>query len=328
MTNFSDEQAPDAVERALAGALADRAGGTLPEATTVVPDESRLVAIEAAIDAGSWSGVGGTTGLLGRRRGALLLTAAAAVVLIVATSAVARGREDSTLVRSGDNGTTSTATAPSSPGTSTTTQATLPSTPGTAPATATTATVAAITTPGRSEAIRSVDLRNLTYPSAVCPDGVDPPEPTFTLTDGKAEQRRSAGPDGFVQVWGMELVGDTVYGDVTGDGSFEAVVMLSCYLSGTDGGKAVAVVVGLAADAPTVIGSLEVSGTAKPETTGMSEGEPRTYTPYERILEVNAVDGHLVVRWHQTEGAMGYTCLLYTSPSPRDGLLSRMPSSA
>ena len=26
--------------------------------------------------------------------------------------------------------------------------------------------------------------------------------------------------------------------------------------------------------------------------------------------------------------APGYTCLLYTSPSPRDGLLSRMPSSA
>ena len=25
---------------------------------------------------------------------------------------------------------------------------------------------------------------------------------------------------------------------------------------------------------------------------------------------------------------MGYDCLLYTSPSPRDGLLSRMPSSA
>ena len=24
----------------------------------------------------------------------------------------------------------------------------------------------------------------------------------------------------------------------------------------------------------------------------------------------------------------GYACLLYTSPSPRDGLLSRMPSSA
>ena len=27
-------------------------------------------------------------------------------------------------------------------------------------------------------------------------------------------------------------------------------------------------------------------------------------------------------------GESGQTCLLYTSPSPRDGLLSRMPSSA
>ena len=29
-----------------------------------------------------------------------------------------------------------------------------------------------------------------------------------------------------------------------------------------------------------------------------------------------------------TAGIGTYTCLLYTSPSPRDGLLSRMPSSA
>ena len=28
------------------------------------------------------------------------------------------------------------------------------------------------------------------------------------------------------------------------------------------------------------------------------------------------------------EGQRRYVCLLYTSPSPRDGLLSRMPSSA
>ena len=28
------------------------------------------------------------------------------------------------------------------------------------------------------------------------------------------------------------------------------------------------------------------------------------------------------------KGIAAYTCLLYTSPSPRDGLLSRMPSSA
>ena len=30
----------------------------------------------------------------------------------------------------------------------------------------------------------------------------------------------------------------------------------------------------------------------------------------------------------ETEAKAFYACLLYTSPSPRDGLLSRMPSSA
>ena len=32
--------------------------------------------------------------------------------------------------------------------------------------------------------------------------------------------------------------------------------------------------------------------------------------------------------YHDILTRTGYTCLLYTSPSPRDGLLSRMPSSA
>ena len=32
--------------------------------------------------------------------------------------------------------------------------------------------------------------------------------------------------------------------------------------------------------------------------------------------------------WGDGSLEMPYTCLLYTSPSPRDGLLSRMPSSA
>src|SRR5665647_892321 len=36
--------------------------------------------------------------------------------------------------------------------------------------------------------------------------------------------------------------------------------------------------------------------------------------PYEQLLQADGVDL--------------YICLLYTSPSPRDGLLSRMPSSA
>ena len=51
--------------------------------------------------------------------------------------------------------------------------------------------------------------------------------------------------------------------------------------------------------------------------------------------------GHALVRAHEPAsdpihkatiiprgGALGMVCLLYTSPSPRDGLLSRMPSSA
>ena len=41
----------------------------------------------------------------------------------------------------------------------------------------------------------------------------------------------------------------------------------------------------------------------------------------ERILEIEAEVRHDVI-------AFLTNCLLYTSPSPRDGLLSRMPSSA
>ena len=42
-------------------------------------------------------------------------------------------------------------------------------------------------------------------------------------------------------------------------------------------------------------------------------------------------DGNMEVRASAALGcrrALWYACLLYTSPSPRDGLLSRMPSSA
>ena len=37
---------------------------------------------------------------------------------------------------------------------------------------------------------------------------------------------------------------------------------------------------------------------------------------------------HLEIHLKPRKGEGGYSCLLYTSPSPRDGLLSRMPSSA
>ena len=40
-----------------------------------------------------------------------------------------------------------------------------------------------------------------------------------------------------------------------------------------------------------------------------------------------AADGEAEA-YHYLEAALPSTCLLYTSPSPRDGLLSRMPSSA
>ena len=38
--------------------------------------------------------------------------------------------------------------------------------------------------------------------------------------------------------------------------------------------------------------------------------------------------GEHVIFPSSIESKYPYTCLLYTSPSPRDGLLSRMPSSA
>ena len=45
--------------------------------------------------------------------------------------------------------------------------------------------------------------------------------------------------------------------------------------------------------------------------------------------EIRNPDGTIVFSQHDIEIPGGWShCLLYTSPSPRDGLLSRMPSSA
>ena len=51
--------------------------------------------------------------------------------------------------------------------------------------------------------------------------------------------------------------------------------------------------------------------------------QPSTYIPPHRHLGDNKAETLLVLK-----GRLGVFCLLYTSPSPRDGLLSRMPSSA
>ena len=46
------------------------------------------------------------------------------------------------------------------------------------------------------------------------------------------------------------------------------------------------------------------------------------YSPAEAQLAIRAMNGKSMLK------NTLYICLLYTSPSPRDGLLSRMPSSA
>ena len=54
-------------------------------------------------------------------------------------------------------------------------------------------------------------------------------------------------------------------------------------------------------------------------------------TPTDDTNGSAAVVGHVAPTGHTTTvniTAKGMSCLLYTSPSPRDGLLSRMPSSA
>ena len=54
---------------------------------------------------------------------------------------------------------------------------------------------------------------------------------------------------------------------------------------------------------------------------------------FEQILawDIKNISATLGAKTDRIEAALkplGFTCLLYTSPSPRDGLLSRMPSSA
>ena len=50
---------------------------------------------------------------------------------------------------------------------------------------------------------------------------------------------------------------------------------------------------------------------------------------YQSALEIIRSEGKASTSFLQRKLQIGYnSCLLYTSPSPRDGLLSRMPSSA
>ena len=52
------------------------------------------------------------------------------------------------------------------------------------------------------------------------------------------------------------------------------------------------------------------------------------YGSYKPPRELVWIFGMLIYLALMAEGFLGYVCLLYTSPSPRDATLSRMPSSA
>ena len=58
--------------------------------------------------------------------------------------------------------------------------------------------------------------------------------------------------------------------------------------------------------------------------------DPNSPTPYIQFADSRINDGPVLGEQVSAPAiaALVYTCLLYTSPSPRDGLLSRMPSSA
>ena len=57
--------------------------------------------------------------------------------------------------------------------------------------------------------------------------------------------------------------------------------------------------------------------------------EPFINASYEELATyVNAYDQKMIMKRENIADRGIWTCLLYTSPSPRDGLLSRMPSSA
>ena len=61
--------------------------------------------------------------------------------------------------------------------------------------------------------------------------------------------------------------------------------------------------------------------------TSVAKADEKAITPQEFVNTIAAVP-HKVSAHVQSEWEDIKACLLYTSPSPRDGLLSRMPSSA
>ena len=57
-------------------------------------------------------------------------------------------------------------------------------------------------------------------------------------------------------------------------------------------------------------------------------GSPATYLAYTQLPKICEQTDSQLIYVPILLGGVFKACLLYTSPSPRDGLLSRMPSSA
>ena len=71
--------------------------------------------------------------------------------------------------------------------------------------------------------------------------------------------------------------------------------------------------------------NIKLSGVPQPTVTWHHDGEP-VRADYAREIEA---DGSLAIPSTELKHSGVYkACLLYTSPSPRDATLSRMPSSA
>ena len=73
--------------------------------------------------------------------------------------------------------------------------------------------------------------------------------------------------------------------------------------------------------------TVDTAKRAREVVTTLAELKHRLIYEGELSEESHALYNNIEQTLHQATGEI-YGCLLYTSPSPRDGLLSRMPSSA
>ena len=72
----------------------------------------------------------------------------------------------------------------------------------------------------------------------------------------------------------------------------------------------------------------EVISKEKKKKNGNGENGTQSYNNYHFVYNSDSSKNKEILRLNNPQNRHKIFCLLYTSPSPRDGLLSRMPSSA